>query len=281
MLPSSLMLPSREGMQAGGTRADESRQVIAPRRALDIAQESRSLGTGVQAIDGLLRHGFITGLIYEIAGEAGTGKTQFALSLAAETVASVSEGGTCYIYTEGTAPTERLAEIIGSRYGAWKMADYLSRVFVDEVRTPEELGQALMDKIPRLVKHIALRMVIIDSIAGLFRGAHEDEDYAERSRLFFKISLILHRIASEYGCWIIITNQRQKCFLSRRSEPSQSSGTPSRRCRRAFPSSTAAAGSVPVGWRTLTVSSLSQQPFIHSQPSYVIIIIIINVGENE
>ncbi|KAF8820618.1 hypothetical protein IE077_002991 [Cardiosporidium cionae] len=196
----------------------------------------RKLPWGVSSIDETLGGGVLSGIIFELSGEAGSGKTQSALTLTAQSllpqVQNFSLQGTYaiyYIYTEGNFPVERLKEIIVARIqkelndgmvdncivnkgqNASDMArELLNSVFLENVSSEDKLWEILYEKLPRLLQHFEIRMIIIDSLAALFRTLKdglEKSNFALRAARLFRVSAILKRIAAERRCWVVLTNQ--------------------------------------------------------------------------
>lgn len=75
----------------------------------------KKIAFNIPNLDQLLRGGIRLRGINEIAGEAGSGKTQLAMHLSLTVQLPISLGGlgkkAIYISTEGTIPTHRLAEM--------------------------------------------------------------------------------------------------------------------------------------------------------------------------
>uniref|UniRef100_A0AAV1TVF1 RecA family profile 1 domain-containing protein n=1 Tax=Peronospora matthiolae TaxID=2874970 RepID=A0AAV1TVF1_9STRA len=73
------------------------------------------LSSGCDSIDALLDGGFRSGLLTEVCGEAGAGKTQVGLQLLLQCRLPRSLGGlqgtACYICTEGVISIKRLHEL--------------------------------------------------------------------------------------------------------------------------------------------------------------------------
>lgn len=180
---------------------------------LEASNGIRPMTSGCEVIDAALPI-FVPGHVVEIAGESGCGKTQLCLQLCVAAQLPMEFGGlgsnAMYVTTEGNIPTERLCDIIdGMRRtipGALppnplegiivsKMLHYCSdryaELFQDCERTCDEKG---------------IRLVVVDSIAGMFRGRNEMEDPIHRSEAIWSIAQVLHSIASK-GIVVVVVNQ--------------------------------------------------------------------------
>lgn len=142
--------------------------------------------------------------VTEVCGEAGTGKTQVCLQFVVASVASSTHTSACYLHSE-PAPLRRLQQLMSAR---GQSGDCLQRIFMESVSTPTELFESLSWKVPLLLRHASLKLLVIDSIAALFRdGALSQRRLSERSVLFFRLASMLQRISSEFGIPVVVTNQ--------------------------------------------------------------------------
>jgi DNA-repair protein XRCC3 len=103
-----------------------------------------------------------------------------------------------YISTEGEAPTERLLEI--AEYVAYERqnAGYLDvdadmlldNVFVEPAETADDLWELLHQRVPVLVRAHGVRLVVIDSIAAVFRADFRNNraELSERKDWFFGLA---------------------------------------------------------------------------------------------
>jgi RecA/RadA recombinase len=88
----------------------------------------------------------------------------------------------------------------------------LDRVFVQSAHSLDELN-AVLTQLPLLMRLRSVRLVVVDSIASLFRaGATDGESTAqqflfERSNFLFSFARRLRALADEFGAAIVVTNQ--------------------------------------------------------------------------
>lgn len=73
----------------------------------------RNLSSGVDSLDRILKGGFRVGVVTEIVGRAGVGKTQLAMQLCI--IAGLNRKGSIYIDTENKLNLSRLEEIAKER----------------------------------------------------------------------------------------------------------------------------------------------------------------------
>eukprot|EP01071_Lankesteria_metandrocarpae_P010144 Lankesteria_metandrocarpae@DN5294_c0_g1_i5.p2 len=287
----------------------------------------RFLPSGVPAIDAMLSGGIPSGMVVEVTGAAGCGKSQFSMTLTArvllpmitsyvevlarkhnidgikrsdssshtaakvlcspdsvsefssilESCASPDEAGNgklatfavYYINTEGRFPHRRLKQITGcvvkqhlrhllttvlgvelehSSIGELKSvlddgnadrwSDLLMNfVFVELINSDTGLWEILNQKLATLSRCFEVEMIVIDSIAALFRvmsgdmqpdgdnaqsvldGPAHKTNFAVRAVHLFRVSALLRRVASDTDCWIVCTNQVSSDFNSDPSAP--------------------------------------------------------------
>ena len=186
------------------------------------------ISLGCKYFDQLLNGGLLKKGITEICGESGCGKTQFVLRLLETCLMNVNNndikcklpsGMSLYIYTEGTAPTKRLEEIIKHHihHSPIHPVEFLDRILIREVHSAEDLINVLNVEVLRLFyafqhnSNLQIRLIVIDSIAGVFRGdsdfTYSAKDLVKRNRLLEKLTSTIHFINEKFGCYFVIVNQ--------------------------------------------------------------------------
>ena len=179
---------------------------------------SRRIMLGCDVVDSLLS-GFYTQGITEIAGEAGSGKTQIALILSLQCSLPIELGGlsgnTAYLCCgEGDFPIKRLsqlANIYNTKYNKDNAKiNFLENIHIENNYHVEQLLDTLQHKIPELCQKHGVRLLVIDSIGGILRSEYNTNDtkeMKERTYILFKIAAQLKRLADSYSMCVIVINQ--------------------------------------------------------------------------
>lgn len=149
----------------------------------------------------MLGGGFEGGIVTQLYGASGTGKTNICIQLAVECVKSGRK--VIFIDTEGFS-AERFKQIAGDE--AKKIA---GDIIIYEPASFEQQYSAIID-IEKLMNE-KIGLIILDSAALFYRlGLTQDDSYEEnvalRRELVNQIG-ILHGIARKYGVAVAITNQ--------------------------------------------------------------------------
>lgn len=160
--------------------------------------------------------------ITEIVAESGSGKTQLCLQLALHAQLPVSHGGlaasSLYLHTEFPFPFRRLHQLsqtFCSLYNRlYSGGDYnpCDSIYVQSIHTADQLLD-IMPKVESFVINanfqLPVRLIVIDSIAALFRSEFENtpRELKRRSSLFFKISGKLKALAKRFSLAVVVTNQ--------------------------------------------------------------------------
>lgn len=169
------------------------------------------IGLGCPILDKFLDGGLRQG-VHEISGEAGCGKTQIAyqLLLQAQVTADLGglDGAAVYISTEGEVPVQRIRQIMRD-YECMHPRNYMDHIFIKTVYQLQDQTDFLYNKLPSLVESQGVRLVVIDSIASLFRGHTE---YQDRARMLMQLSAHLSKMAEEYRLVIVCINQVTDVF---------------------------------------------------------------------
>ncbi|XP_021277056.1 DNA repair protein XRCC3 homolog [Herrania umbratica] len=177
--------------------------------------------TGCPILDRFLHGGIPCDSITEIVAESGSGKTQICLQLSLRAQLPVSHGGlsasALYLHTEFPFPFRRLHQLSLSFRSS--NARHLPSndnpcdgIYVQSVHSADELLD-IMSKTESFIEsskaQLPVRLVVIDSIAALFRSEFDNTpvELKRRSSLFFKISSMLKALARRFNLAVLLTNQ--------------------------------------------------------------------------
>ncbi len=182
--------------------------------AEELLERRKSVGqikTGSGNIDKLLGGGVETQAITEFHGEFGSGKTQVAFQLAVNVQKPVDEGGlngeVIYIDTEGTFRPERIVQLAEAQ--KMNSSPVLKKVHIARAFSSDH-QVLLAEKIPELIdeKEIPVKLVVIDSLMGLFRAEYIGRGtLADRQQKLNRHLHTLQRLADRYNLAIFVTNQ--------------------------------------------------------------------------
>ncbi|MGA9097887.1 MAG: DNA repair and recombination protein RadB [Methanotrichaceae archaeon] len=155
------------------------------------------LPSGCQSLDRLLGGGFEAGIITQLYGEAGSGKTNIAIQLA---IQAVSRGlRVIFIDTEGFSP-DRFAQIAGEN-----AKEIAGRIMIFEPMSLEQ--QHISIKEASKVAGKDLGLVVLDSATSLYRVLLEAEDNRAVRRMLSVQMSELQEIARKHMIPVVITNQ--------------------------------------------------------------------------
>jgi DNA repair protein RadB len=155
------------------------------------------LPSGCQSLDLLLSGGFESGIITQLYGEAGTGKSNIVMQLAVQAVARGLR--VIFIDTEGFS-AERFKQIAGP--GAEEMA---AKIMIFEPMSLEQ--QAIAIREASKIAGQNLGLVILDSATSLYRVLLEAEDNRSVRRTLTVQLSELQEIARRHRIPVVITNQ--------------------------------------------------------------------------
>eukprot|EP00730_Choanoeca_flexa_P018526 TRINITY_DN9011_c0_g1_i5.p1 TRINITY_DN9011_c0_g1~~TRINITY_DN9011_c0_g1_i5.p1 ORF type:complete len:343 (+),score=71.02 TRINITY_DN9011_c0_g1_i5:134-1162(+) len=166
-------------------------------------------------LDGTLDGGIPLQGITEICGESSSGKTQSVLHLCTTAQLPASLGGlqaqVVYLSTEGSFPEQRLLEMIDARVQAQpELAEHLSgdHVLLKQASTTGEIDDALTHELPKLLQaRPEIALLIVDSIAAVFRGEFHLSEMAVRSDTIFSFGRKLKALSDRFHLAIVCINQ--------------------------------------------------------------------------
>ncbi|CAM9591377.1 unnamed protein product, partial [Discosporangium mesarthrocarpum] len=222
------------------------------RVASDLLRERREggscfLATGLPTIDEALQAsrehhdmggGFPTGMITELVGPAGVGKTQTCLMMAAQACLPHNLGGlgtntgVVYLDTERKFSPDRLMEIATSRtpeyyasndeaHTSEGMTRLLAQVTVFSLDSSTDLLGRLESLQPLIIEGNK-RLIILDSIAALARKVKrtlERGDVVNRQELLTRQAAVLKRLAYVFNAVVLVTNQVTTRFAPSNEPP--------------------------------------------------------------
>ncbi|XP_024532105.1 DNA repair protein XRCC3 homolog [Selaginella moellendorffii] len=188
---------------------------------MEVIRGRQRVTLGCAVLDQVLEGGFPCGAITELVGESTAAKTQLALQLLVTVQLPGSLGGSngsaIYIHTEGYFPGRRLRQLASAFQSSRGLGfDPCDNVFVEAVGTIQELI-ALFDRLEQLFemqREMPVRLLVIDSIAALFRSEFENNraEMVVRAATLFQVSAKLKRLAHRYDVAVVVTNQVMDCM---------------------------------------------------------------------
>ncbi len=155
------------------------------------------LPSGCQSLDLLLGGGFESGVITQIYGESGTGKSNIVLQLAVQAVARGFR--VIFIDTEGFS-AERFKQIAGP--GAEEMA---TKIMIFEPMSLEQ--QAIAIREASKIAGRDLGLIVLDSATSLYRVLLEADDNRQVRRTLTVQLSECQEIARRHRIPVVITNQ--------------------------------------------------------------------------
>ncbi|XP_033832530.2 DNA repair protein XRCC3-like [Periophthalmus magnuspinnatus] len=194
-----------------------TRSCSAPQTAL-LLTPAVTLSSGCSSIDRLLRGGLPVGGVTELFGPSAVGKTQLALQFCLSVQYPPEHGGldsgAVYVCTEDMFPSRRLQQLI-SEQSVLRSDVPLSltpkslsdRVFVEHAADLPSLLSCLTRRVVLLLSRGLVRLVVVDSVAALFRSEFEASDWLQRHQQLLAVSSALRRISRQFNAPVLCINQ--------------------------------------------------------------------------
>ena len=197
-----------------GFRVRELRRQWARERGIQfrpaLQLREQRLATGFDALDTALNGGVRRGALTEIAGPAGSGKSQWCSQLAARCALT---GPVVYIDTEGSFRPERVTQIAQER--RWTdPSRILQNIFI--LRPPN--ADALLSALQTTVAESNALLVILDSVAAVARADFQDR-VIDRQTWLANAAATLKHIASSCNAAVVVTNHVVADFATNSHKP--------------------------------------------------------------
>ncbi|KAM4690234.1 DNA repair protein XRCC3 isoform 1-T2 [Rhinophrynus dorsalis] len=176
-----------------------------------------SLGCGV--LNAFLRGGIPLVGITELAGESSAGKTQIGLQLCLSVQYPIQYGGLAagavYICTEDAFPSKRLQQLINSQHKlrsdvpteVVKKISFGDNIFIEHTADVDMLTECITKKVPILLQRGLVRLIVIDSIAALFRCEFAAADAVLKAKHLQTLGAKLHSLSRRFLTPVFCINQ--------------------------------------------------------------------------
>ena len=172
--------------------------IITDNFKIEVYNINSQLPSGCQPLDELLGGGFETGVVTQIFGEAGSGKTNICIQLAVECVKRGKK--VIFIDTESVSP-DRFRQIAGEN-----AKEIAQQIIIFEPHNFEEQYAAVKEIEKIASENIGL--VIVDSATAYYRFELDDDDSSIRTRRELSNQIgLLHILARKHNMIVVITNQ--------------------------------------------------------------------------
>ncbi|NXC43193.1 XRCC3 protein, partial [Penelope pileata] len=189
--------------------------------------QRQKLSLGCSVLDGLLKGGIPLVGITELAGESSAGKTQIGLQLCLCVQYPYKygglESGAVYICTEDIFPSKRLQQLIDQQPAlradvppeVIQKIRFGNSIFVEHAADLDTFCNCITKRISLLLSRGVVRLVVIDSIAALFRCEFGASDSVLKARYLQMFGAQLHSLSTRFRAPIMCINQvgHQNCFF--------------------------------------------------------------------
>ncbi|KAI5351278.1 hypothetical protein L3X38_004169 [Prunus dulcis] len=154
---------------------------MTPQNLMLLPLSTPKLSIGCPILDDCLVGGIPCNSITELVGESGSGKTQLCNLYHASCPNLIRLEPLEGIYVHGVHDAQQLIHVLG---------DIEAFIAIDHT-------------------HLPVKLIVIDSIAALFRSQYQTTpaDLKRRSEMFFNISGTLKGLANKFGLAVVVTNQ--------------------------------------------------------------------------
>ncbi|NXO81315.1 XRCC3 protein, partial [Sitta europaea] len=181
--------------------------------------QHQKLSLGCPVLDNLLKGGIPLVGITELAGESSAGKTQISLQLCLCVQYPYKygglESGAVYICTEDVFPSKRLQQLIDQqpKLRADVPAEIIQKIrfgnciFVERAADLDTFQQCITRRLALLLARGMVRLVVIDSMAALFRGEFGPAEAALKARYLQTFGAQLHSLSTRFSTPIVCINQ--------------------------------------------------------------------------
>jgi len=104
---------------------------------------------------------------------------------------------------------EHIADAVSLNLQSYLITDYQSKYDLkhDYVFNQDQMVHCLRERLPILLSQRKIGLIVLDSIAGIFRGSYSLETCVQRAETIRSVGSILHALAMKHNICIICINQ--------------------------------------------------------------------------
>ncbi|XP_032803690.1 DNA repair protein XRCC3 isoform X1 [Petromyzon marinus] len=177
------------------------------------------LSLGCPVLDAFLQGGFPVPGVSELVGESATGKTQICMQLSLTVQYPREYGGlgagAVYVCTEDAFPNKRLCQMIQAQAKMREDVppDVLAKIsfgeniYIEHAADVASLYTCITRRLPVLLSRGVVRLIVVDSIAALFRSEFSVHEAVARAQQLRKFGAQLHELSNTYSAPVICVNQ--------------------------------------------------------------------------
>ncbi|XP_074147171.1 DNA repair protein XRCC3-like isoform X1 [Sminthopsis crassicaudata] len=181
--------------------------------------QHKKLGFGCSILNRLLRGGLPLVGISELVGQSSAGKTQIGLQLSLCVQYPYEygglESGVMYICTEDVFPDKRLQQLIALQHQLRtdvpgeiiKKIKFGNSIFIEHAADIDTLFECIAKRAPILLSRGMVRLIIIDSIAALFRCEFGIQQSITKAKYLQTLGAKLHQLSNEFQSPVLCINQ--------------------------------------------------------------------------
>ncbi|NWI65723.1 XRCC3 protein, partial [Todus mexicanus] len=184
-----------------------------------LTSQHQKLSLGCSVLDTLLKGGIPLVGITELAGESSAGKTQISLQLCLCAQYPYRygglESGAVYICTEDVFPSKRLQQLIDQQHKLradvpaeiTQKIKFGNSIFVEHAADLDSFHNCITKRISLLLMRGMVRLVVVDSIAALFRCEFGVSDSVAKAQYLQTFGAQLHSLSTRFRTPIVCVNQ--------------------------------------------------------------------------
>ncbi|XP_007230988.1 DNA repair protein XRCC3 isoform X2 [Astyanax mexicanus] len=123
--------------------------------------------------------------------------------------------GAVYICTEDSFPIKRLRQLITQQarlrpnvpQALIRSLRFSDNIYIEHTADLEALQACVSQRVPMLLERGLVRLVVVDSVAALFRTEFQADEAIERARHLLAFSSTLHRLSHTHAAPVFCINQ--------------------------------------------------------------------------
>ncbi|CAD8064703.1 unnamed protein product [Paramecium sonneborni] len=163
----------------------------------------------IPIFDEILNGGIQTGILTEIFGEAGCGKTHVCMTLMINTIINYKTSKVIYISTAKQLQQDRFNQLLQYRVGKKskdKFTNLFNKCIIQHLNNPKFMDEYIYEQLPTLLEQYQFKLIIIDNITTYLQEIQLTLNQMQKTSILKKFSNHFRKLAKKHNIAVVFVN---------------------------------------------------------------------------
>ncbi|CAD8160058.1 unnamed protein product [Paramecium pentaurelia] len=154
----------------------------------------------IPIFDEILNGGIQTGILTELYGEAGCGKTHVCMTLMINTIINYKTSRVIYISTAKQLQQDRFNQLL------YKFTNLFNKCIIQHLNNTKFMDEYIYEQLPTLLEQYQFKLIIIDNITTYLQELQLTLNQMQKTSILKKFSNHLRRLAKKHNIAVLFVN---------------------------------------------------------------------------